>query len=501
MVGLCARVCGLSNDQHWGVYMRHLLGIRQVLSAFIAVVGMSASGGLLAHTASADGKLKIVNVQLKNFHEDLGKLVQSGAEIAGVDYEHNTVQVIMSEDGFKSLPKFAIEGIQGYKEIDIKKAPDAGYRTPAEVEADVKRLAATYPKLVSYESIGKTVENRDIWAVKITSKEDADGGTGKPVVYFNAMHHAREVMTTEVAFDIVENLAKNYASNQKIKNWLDNLEIWVVPQINPDGSNMVWTKNNMWRKNARGGYGIDINRNYTYKWNACSGSSGSRTADDYRGPSAGSEPETQAAMAFAKRIQPVFSISFHSYSELVIYPYGCDGERTATADVVETIGKKLASLLPRDSGGGTYTPGTSWETLYSVDGGDLDYLYHEVGTNPYVIEMNSSSQGFQPAYSRWQAPTVTKLRAAWTYLLDRASESGVRGIVHDSSGAQITGTVTVKGTGASRFTQTLPLKKDGTFHVVLQPGNYAVSIAASGGNSQSRDVMVGSERVDIDFSL
>ena len=161
----------------------------------------------------------------------------------------------------------------------------------------------------------------------------------------------------------------------------------------------------MWRKNARGGYGVDINRNYPYAWNSCNGSSSSRYAQDFHGDSAASEPETQVMMEYVRSVHPVISISYHSYSEIVIYPYGCSGQHTETKAVVEKIGKELASKLKTDDGKDTYTAGTAPDLLYSVDGGDIDWLYAVGQVIPFVIEVNSSSQGFQPSYSRWRDKT------------------------------------------------------------------------------------------------
>ena len=97
-------------------------------------------------------------------------------------------------------------------------------------------------------------------------------------------------------------------------------------------------------------------------------------------PEAASEPETRALMGLVTDIKPVFNISYHSYSELVLYPYGCPGEKTATHALVSSIGQKIGELLD-------YTPGTPWEILYGVDGGDVDWMYADEQVIPYVIEL------------------------------------------------------------------------------------------------------------------
>ena len=204
----------------------------------------------------------------------------------------------------------------------------------------------------------------------------------------------------------------------------------------------------MWRKNTAGraagsrrrvcssGTGVDINRNYPYAWGACNGSSSSPRSQTYRGPSAASEPG-RAMIELVDRIRPVFDISYHAYSELVLYPYGCRNQHAPTRAVLETIGRQIASVLPKDDGPGTYKAGTPWEILYGVDGGDIDWMYNEFNVVPFVIELNSSRQGFHPRYDLWREPTVLKSRAAWQLLLDRLEGSGVRGVARGASGAPL----------------------------------------------------------------
>ncbi len=74
--------------------------------------------------------------------------------------------------------------------------------------------------------------------------------------------------------DTVEILLAHYSDDARVANWVDQAEIWIVPMLNVDGNNKVWMSDAMWRKNARGSYGVDINRNYPYAWYTCNGSSG-----------------------------------------------------------------------------------------------------------------------------------------------------------------------------------------------------------------------------------
>ena len=469
----------------------------------MAMLAWMSSGQAMAHVGShlEGGKARIVTIKLNDYQGGLRRLISDGYDIAGVNVTEGTADVVIGEDSVAGLKSIGLGAVVATKDIDPELAPDQGYTTYEELTAALNTFKTRYPAILSFESIGKSHEGRDIWAVKIS--KNVENHEKKPAIFFNAMHHAREVMTTEVALDIIDQLTLGYTSNARVQNWVDSNEIWVVPMVNPDGNNKVWTSNNMWRKNTREGYGVDINRNYPYAWGTCNGSSGSTYSDTYRGPSAGSEPETQAMMGLVSRIQPVMSISYHSYSELVIYPYGCDGEHAPERETIENIGRSLASRLPKDGSSGTYAPGTSWELLYAVDGGDIDWYYNEHNVLPYVIEVNSSSQGFQPAYT-WRQRTVEKMRAGWGFILDRAQQSGIRGIVNSANKTKIEGTVTITSVGSASVTSdpvhVHKIKNDGTFHVVLDPGMYKVAVSV-GGRSIERDVTVGAERQDLSLSL
>jgi carboxypeptidase T len=460
------------------------------------------SGVSLGHSVDLNQTpvVTITSVALSKDKSELKNLIAEGYDIAGIDFEKSTVDVMTAtKDEGVALGFYGFK-VKSQKTIDTMLAPDSSYKTPEEIQSFVRNIANAYPGLVRVESIGKSHENRDIWAVKITDNPEVRE-RDEPTIFFNAMHHAREVMGPEVAIDTIEFLLANYGSDADVTRWLNENEVWIVPMLNPDGNNKVWTSNSMWRKNTREGYGVDINRNYPYAWNTCNGSSGSTSNDTYRGPSAGSEPEAQALMNLVARIQPVFSISYHSYSELVIYPYGCEGQRTETKSVVESIGKDLASLVQKDSGSGGYAPGTSWELLYSVDGGDIDWMYNVHHVIPYVIEVNASAQGFQPAY-RWRSPTVEKMRPGWKMLFNRLAGSGVRGIVRDSSGRTLPQANIKVETLGSGVVEPInwKIKDDGTFHVVLNPGTYKLKFDLAG-KTVERDVTVGAERIDLDIEM
>lgn len=444
-------------------------------------------------------KRKLVTLQLSDYPSQMKIIRSFNVDVAGVNLRQNKIDVVVSQAELDFLQEQIPQAkILATQVADVSEVSPQ-YKTPAEVDAELHQYARNYPELTELVEAGKSLEGRIIWAIKITSKTAAQGV--KPALLINGMHHAREVMSVEVPLDAIDYLLKNYQSDPHVKHWVDNNEIWILPMLNVDGNNYMWTKDNMWRKNVRNRHGVDINRNYPYAWNSCDGSSGYSFAQDYRGPSAGSEPETQTLMNLVKKSRPVFNISFHSYSELVLYPYGCEGQRTPTDHVVERIGKEMAALLPSDDDPDqTYTPGTSWELLYSVDGGDVDWMYHEMGVVPYVIEVNAQAQGFQPDYDRWRDRTVLKIRKAWMMLLDKLDQSSVRGQILSQDGKIIENArAVISLAGNQQHVQ--KVNAAGYYHMVLGPGNYTIKLEADGYKSQAVQVEIKDTRLVADATL
>jgi carboxypeptidase T len=479
---------------------------RLVPALALVVASCSSSGDPSASGVSSvqtGDRPTIVTVELRDWSGEMRALSLAGYDLAGVDLESQRVDVVVSAEERAALVR------AGYRIVGEVPVPDTGnevapeqYKAPVDVENALRLAAERHPEIARTTSIGKTNEGRDIWAIAIGRPSSMP----KPRILFNGAHHAREVMTVEVALDTVETLLERYGTDEAITHWVNDDEIWVVPMLNADGSERVANGETFRRKNTRGcpasgscssRTGVDINRNYAHGWGSCNGSSGSPSADNYRGPSAASEPETRALMGLVEKIRPVFDLSYHSYSELVLYPYGCRGQYAPVRALFEGIGREMAARLPVDDGTGTYRAGTPWELLYSADGGDMDWMFHDHDVMAFAIELNGSRQGFRPPYATWRSRTVEKARAAWQYLLARVDGPGIRGIVHDEAGHVVTeGRVETVDTSGSSIARTVG--GDGSFHVVVAPGTFRVTVSAPGHAPWVRDVDVGSSRVDVD---
>ena len=224
---------------------------------------------------------------------------------------------------------FSVEVISddawGVLKPEITRPPSKGIFDNYHFYADIETmlLAMESSGVAKVYDIGDSVESRDIWAIRISDNPTVDEDEVEPSVLFVGCHHAREWISVEVPLYIAKYLTDNYATNPEIASLVDNQQIWIVPMLNPDGHEYCRTTNRGWRKNRRGGYGVDLNRNYGYMWGYDNeGSSGSTSASDYRGPSAFSEPETQALRDLCLAHEFRSMITYHSYGGEVAYPWG-----------------------------------------------------------------------------------------------------------------------------------------------------------------------------------
>lgn len=387
-------------------------------------------------------------------------------DITGVNYNTNEIEALLTQSELDQISAQKSAMVKFAFPQNLLAAPDEAYKNPDEIEDFVKDIHARYPNITTVKSIGKTLEGRDILAIKIS--DNASMKEVEPAILVNAMHHAREVMTPEITTDMVEYLTSNYGSNAEVTNWVNSTEIWVIPMFNLDGNNKMWNENSMWRKNTRNGHGVDINRNYPVGWNSCNGSSSNTGAQDYRGTAPASEPETQAMMNFVASIKPVFNISYHSYSEIVIYPFGCRPKKTPTTAAVEAIGAEIGKKIQ-------YKPGTAWELLYNADGGDIDWMYDTHQVIPFVIEVNSTSQGFHPSHATWRDKTVLRNRPGWMHLFARLKGPGLHGKININEYSVIK----IMKPGTKQLLQTYKINPDGSFYVIMKAGIYDFSFEGS----------------------
>ncbi len=293
--------------------------------------------------------------------------------------------------------------------LKLEEAATSRFTSYPQALQRLRNLESQNPTLATLYSIGKSSEGRDIVALRISNHTPSEAESLKiPTMIYLGCHHAREHLSLEVPLLFAEYLLQNYNSNQALKDLMDQREIYIVPVVNPDGHTYDYTdgvRGKMWRKNRNsvGGnkVGVDLNRNYGYQW----GTGGSSTEPDsevYMGPSPFSEPETQAVRNFFKmQTRLKATLDFHSFSELILYPWGYTNDRVGDKDGKPEDRPVFEKMAQDMSQWNHYTPEPASD-LYIASGVLFDWAYGELGLYSFTFELSPTSMwdgGFYPSPS------------------------------------------------------------------------------------------------------
>lgn len=299
------------------------------------------------------------------------------------------------------------------------------YHTVTEMYGLLEQWAAAYPHLTQRIEIGHSFEGRPLYVLRITNKAT---GLNKPVLFVMSNVHGREMITPEVTLAFIETLLTGYGVNADITWLLDHQRVEVVVTVNPDGhikneSGYPWS---WWRKNTNpqgcsysNYYGVDLNRNYPFRWSAAG--TGGPCDSTYPGTGPLSEPESQAISTYLSTLFPVYAkpgegqaaplttaglfIDVHSYGNLVLWPWGDVATAPPNSAQLTALGSKLAAITG-------YRASQSYQGLYPTSGTADDWVYAEFGVPGYTIEVGDGNDGFYPSCSRYQAlvpPNVAML--------------------------------------------------------------------------------------------
>ena len=312
--------------------------------------------------------------------------------------------------------------------------PDmSGYHNWTELVAEIKQAALDHPDIVQLSSIGRSYLGKKIWIAKISDNVAEDENEEEVLV--DALHHAREHLTTEQALALLRWLTDDYGTNERITDLVNSRETWIIFALNPDGMRhdltgdpfLAWRKNRQRDAQGRAMF-TDLNRNYGYRWNCCGGSSGDRGSTTYRGPSPWSAPETRALRDFVdSRVvggvqQIVTHVTLHTNGKLILWPYGYTKVNVPPDltrldhDVFVALGRAMADL-------NGYKAQQSSD-LYITDGDQIDWMYgvHRIFSYTYELfppERGSVFADHYPDDSRI-GPQTENNRGALLLLIERA---------------------------------------------------------------------------------
>jgi hypothetical protein len=300
--------------------------------------------------------------------------------------------------------KFSLQASQSVRHFHLGSM--GGFLTLAELDTELDSMRAAYPSLISLrELLGFSVEQRPLWALKISRNPDVD--EQEPRVLYTAVHHAREPQGMMTLLHTMWYLLERYGIDEEVTEILDHRELYFVPMVNPDGyaynqstdpsGGGLWRKNRS--KNADGSYGVDLNRNYGIAWgNDNVGSSDIPVFDTYRGTGPFSEPETAALRGLCIRKQFSAAFNYHAYGNVLIHPWGHRNAQTPDSMVY----RRLAGILTR---GSYFAWGTSVETInYATNGDSDDWMYGDTLAKPVIFamtpEVGGEDDGFWPSPGR-----------------------------------------------------------------------------------------------------
>ncbi|MBD3383747.1 hypothetical protein GF407_02370 [candidate division KSB1 bacterium] len=282
------------------------------------------------------------------------------------------------------------------------------FLTVDEIESGLHQRTDQYPSITYLTSIGKSIEGRDILALRLSA--NSPGVEGRASLLCFGGIHAREVISPLAVMRFLDYLLDNQ-HDLAVQEILDQADIWFIPCLNPDGLYYVEHVDNMWRKNRRdngdGTFGVDLNRNFSFQWGFDNvGSSPLPSRETFRGAGPFSEPESRALRDFLQEHDFVASLSFHSYGDLVLFPWAYAAANTQHHSVF----MNLASAMTAENGYGygNFNLGS----IYRVNGDSEDYIYsHRGEDNPvfaFTVEVGDS---FFPAEEEVESLLAETLQA------------------------------------------------------------------------------------------
>lgn len=330
------------------------------------------------------------------------------------------------------------------------------------------RIASAHPDITRLDTIGHSVLGRAICCLKISDNPGID--EDEPPILILANHHGNEVHSVEVALSQINYLVGHYGTDPEVTGWINSMEIWYVPMVNPDGREAMQRGNN---------HGVDLNRNYSFAW----------TPESDHGTEAFSEPETRAIRDFAAKFPPIMSLTYHTSAQYVLYPWTHTDAAAPDSAAMVYLGNLISDSITFLNGTRTehyeLRQGGRW---YFTAGEYCDYMYVTHNTLAYTVELGTSQA---PDYSVVPDMVAGNL-GGWKTMLRQVKKAGVTGRITDAiTGLPVRAAVDIpaidkQGKIPMRLTDSL----FGRYYRYLQPGTYAFQISAPGYRMVNREITV-----------
>lgn len=320
-----------------------------------------------------------------------------------------------------------------------------------------------FPDLCTVESIGTTVDGRELLMAKIT--DNVSVNENEPEFFYTSTMHGDETVGYVLMIRLIDYLLNNYGTDDRVTAMVNNIEIFINPNANPDGT-YAGGNNSVWGASRSNGNNIDLNRNYP-----------DPEEGDHPDGNAW-QPETEAFMAFADEHDFVASVNFHSGIEVVNYPWDTWAVRHADDDWMQFVSHEYADTCQENSPSGYMTShndgitnGYDW---YTISGGRQDYMNYFQNCREITLEL-----------SNVKLLPENELDAHWDYnyrsLLNYIEQAtyGFYGVVTDAeTGDPINAEITIVGhdddNNSSVYTS-MPL---GNYYRPIKEGTYSITYSA-----------------------
>ncbi len=414
--------------------------------------------GLLALSATSMASVKIQEELYipGNNPSVVKELVQTGT----VEIDHVTSQGF-EVYGSKGLAQYLDSKNIPYVDMkDMNNKMLADYPTSAQVAEKIRAIVAKNPKIMKLVPIGKSVKGKDLLFVKISDNVEVD--EVEPEFKYISSMHGDEITGRELTTMLLEEIGQKYGKDAEITELVNNTELYIMPSMNPDGSDM--------KQRANAKY-TDLNRNFP------------DIISDSQSSAAGRQIETQAVMAFQETRQFSLSANFHGGTIVANYPWDSKYDLFPLDGFVKELSQGYSDLNPdmksSDEFPGGITNGAAW---YVVRGGMQDWSY--VWFNDLQITVELSHQKW-PSYS--EIPSFYKNnRDSMVYFMKQVHRGA--GFKFGRSG--VTGTVEVKQTSPVAKNLGSYAFKGSEFYKVMPEGEYTFTVKEKNKSAKSLSVTV-----------
>ena len=386
-------------------------------------------------------------------------------------------QLISQMDfGIREIPNEAKLYFEELKQNTMEsRNPMEDYHNYIELTAFLQDIADNYPDITRLESIGQSVQGRELWVMEISDNPGVN--ELEPEFKYVANMHGDETVGRELSLYLIEWLVDGYGNDSRATGLINNTDIFIMPTMNPDGFEMGQ------RYNANG---IDLNRDFPDQFTDVSNTTNGR------------EPETRAVMEWTWDHHFVLSANMHGGALVANYPFDGPNSGSYSAspddDLFIHISLAYADAHPNMESGGFSNGITNGAQWYAIFGGMQDWNYiweddFDITLEQHEIKWPNSNQ-LPGLWNDHREPMLSYLEEV---------HDGIRGIVTDSeTGEPMVANISVQGIDHD----ITPDPENGDYYRLLTPGTYTVTAEAFGFLSQSETVTVPfSGSVDLNFNL